>query len=176
MTGFPATQSALLTFDAVVAAVDSAAEIAYEVDPSGNGYEKRLVEYVKQRYYQSDTLGGPNPLPLPFGEVDVLAKSPPTLAAGRDAGRQSRLQRLDFTRTSSISSPEQRSIGSIVLSSVQKARLSRRTTKRDCSSAWTVAYDGKLGGNVDAAKSPPTLAAARQAGQRLRSQHIDFIR
>ncbi|HRI70383.1 MAG TPA: SpvB/TcaC N-terminal domain-containing protein, partial [Polyangium sp.] len=73
LTGLSKTQSALLSFDAVKTAVGAASEIAYEVEPTPNVLQKRLVEHVKQRYYDSTTLGGANPGALPFGQVDRLA-------------------------------------------------------------------------------------------------------
>ncbi|MBK9261999.1 MAG: toxin, partial [Polyangiaceae bacterium] len=73
LTGLPTTQSTLLSFAAVEAAVNAATVISYEVAPTANTLQKRLVEHVKQRYYDSLTVGGPNPTALPFGEIDALS-------------------------------------------------------------------------------------------------------
>jgi RHS repeat-associated protein len=58
----------LLGFDVLKAAADAASPIAYEASPT-TGLQKRLVAYVKHRYYDSTAL----PNPLPFGSADTLA-------------------------------------------------------------------------------------------------------
>jgi hypothetical protein len=53
-------------------AADEADALAYEDTPSGDPFEKRLVEHVRQKYYDSDSLAT-TPSALALGAVDALA-------------------------------------------------------------------------------------------------------
>jgi RHS repeat-associated protein len=72
LTGLSTTRSALLSFEEVRTAANTAASIAYEAVPNGT-LQKRLVEQVRHLYWDSSTLVGPSPAPLPQGTIDALA-------------------------------------------------------------------------------------------------------
>ncbi|UQA60396.1 SpvB/TcaC N-terminal domain-containing protein [Polyangium aurulentum] len=74
LTGLSKTQSALLSFQQILNFIDDPGTdtIAYEVVPDGTP-QKRLVEHVRQVYYNSTTLAGSSPAALPLGTIDALA-------------------------------------------------------------------------------------------------------
>jgi RHS repeat-associated protein len=68
LTGLVAPARAVLSFEDVKAATSSATALSYERQ-STKGFEKRLVEHARSRYYDSENI----PNPLPFGQADARA-------------------------------------------------------------------------------------------------------
>ncbi|MDI1435403.1 SpvB/TcaC N-terminal domain-containing protein [Polyangium sorediatum] len=80
LTGLSTERSTLFSFGDVFSAVNAAVAIPYEATPNGTTMQKRLVEQVRQVYYNSTTLSGSSPAALPFGTIDALALSYETYA------------------------------------------------------------------------------------------------
>ncbi|AUX43625.1 toxin [Sorangium cellulosum] len=68
LTGLAAPAKGVLSFEEVRMAARKAKVLSYEERPT-SGFEKRLVEHTRSRYYDSENL----PNPLPFGKADTRA-------------------------------------------------------------------------------------------------------
>ncbi|MDC0747116.1 SpvB/TcaC N-terminal domain-containing protein [Polyangium mundeleinium] len=86
LTGLSTTRSTLFLFDDVLIDVNAAGAISYEETPNGTAMQKRLVERVRQVYYDSTTLSGSSPAALPFGTIDALALPYETYALAFTSG------------------------------------------------------------------------------------------